>query len=446
MKTLLSHQLEDAAYLARYTVAGNFSGMGSGKTLTALNAVAMVRASCALIVAPPIALYMWAAEAEAALSCDVQIVLTGTEEMRPEASVLIMSYAIAAKRAEELKGMGIDVLICDESHALKTWDAKRTQALFGPKGLAKYVTYVWPLTGTPVVRWNDDLYPFLLLADPEGMRDRCGGTTPERFQLRYCITQLKKFHSRQRYPKRVVVGNRNTDELRQWIFDPRRPLAVRRELSEVWAAMPPLTQTRLTVPLAKSEEVRAALAGLKKMSQWQIDQALSTNEESMAKMRRVLGTAKVPAAVSEIGERLEAADSAGILVGAWHRDVIDATLQQLKDAHPGRIFAKIDGTVSKEKRKAIQDGFNDGSIDCIVGQIAAMGVAIDLQHGGHNVLIIEEDWSPAIMDQFYARMLRMGQANHVHVDILSGDNGLDKAISRIAAQKAAEHTKIMKQG
>ena len=37
-KELLPHQIEDAEFLASKAFAGNFSGMGSGKTLTALEA------------------------------------------------------------------------------------------------------------------------------------------------------------------------------------------------------------------------------------------------------------------------------------------------------------------------------------------------------------------------------------------------------------------------
>ena len=42
MKQLLPHQIEDAEFLASKSFAGNFSGMGSGKTLTALQAIRLV--------------------------------------------------------------------------------------------------------------------------------------------------------------------------------------------------------------------------------------------------------------------------------------------------------------------------------------------------------------------------------------------------------------------
>ena len=61
---LLPHQIEDAQFLASKSFAGCFSGMGSGKTLTALEACrhVMVLGDTVLIVGPPISLFMWAAE------------------------------------------------------------------------------------------------------------------------------------------------------------------------------------------------------------------------------------------------------------------------------------------------------------------------------------------------------------------------------------------------
>ena len=39
MKNLLPHQIADADFLASKSFAGNFSGMGSGKTLSAIAAL-----------------------------------------------------------------------------------------------------------------------------------------------------------------------------------------------------------------------------------------------------------------------------------------------------------------------------------------------------------------------------------------------------------------------
>jgi SNF2 family DNA or RNA helicase len=74
-----------------------------------------------------------------------------------------------------------------------------------------------------------------------------------------------------------------------------------------------------------------------------------------------------------------------------------------------------------------------------------MGVSLNLQHGGNRIMVVEEDWSPAVMDQFFARLHRIGQTQHVHVDILRGDNKLEDAVARISSAKRREHARAMHQ-
>ena len=440
MKQPLPHQIEDAQFLASRAVAGNFSGMGSGKTITAIEAVRIVNARRVVVVCPPIAAQMWKDTFEDQLGVKVQIVKSGTAPRDASAAVLIMSYEIATKRVAEMALLRPDVLIMDEAHAVKSVDAKRTQALIGHKGLASACKHVWFLTGTPVTRYNDDLYPFLCRVDLQRMGQRLGGTSIDKYRLRYCVTQLKAFPGMRR-PKPVVVGNRNTDELNEWLF--KGGLAVRRELADVWAAMPPLTVNRLPVGLAMTDELREMLKSMDKQTQRETEQMISRNDEALATMRRKIGEAKIVSAAKEIAQRVE--DGGGpILVGAWHTGVINGLVEALVNA--GLRVRIIDGSVSAANRDEAQRLFNAKEIDVLVGQIGAMGVAINLQHGGNRIVVVEEDWSPAVMDQFYARLFRIGQTKHVHVDVLVSDTKLDAAVARIAAVKARDQARVMAQG
>ena len=443
-KQLLPHQLEDAQFLASKSFAGNFSGMGSGKTLTALEAFRLARelvTDQVIIVGPPISLRMWASEFEAFFPGDkAQLVKTGKTKIDGSASALVMSYEIATKRAAELSQLKARALILDEAHACKSVKAKRTKAILGSGGIASSVAHCWFLTGTPVTRWNDDLYPFLCRADLDGMRRRCGGDHIDRFNLRYTIVQQRQFPGA-KYPTKMTVGSRNTEELNEWLFD--GGLAVRRELADVWAAMPPLTINRLPVGLSMDDELRDILAGF--TTQAQIEQAVAANDEHIATARRKIGEAKVREAAAEIRDR--AASGAGsILVGAWHTSVIDALVSELSK-YMGKGIAlsvdSLDGRTSSAKKDALQRDFNDGKLDVLVGQIAAMGVSLNLQHGGNRIVVVEEDWSPAIMDQFYARLHRIGQTEHVHVDILQSDDNLSQAVARIASAKRRSHAIAM---
>ena len=437
MKNLLPHQIEDAQFLAARRFAGNFSGMGSGKTLSALEAFRLVRelvTDQVIIIGPPISLRMWQSEFEAFFSGDTaQLVKTGKTKIDGAATALIMSYEIATKRAAELSQLKARALILDEAHACKSVKAKRTKAILGSGGLAGSVGHTWCLTGTPITRWNDDLYPFLCRASAAGMKERCGGSSVDRFNLRYTVVQSRQFPGA-RYPTKMTVGSRNTDELKRWVFGDN--LAVRRELADVWAAMPPLTMNRLQIGLDMDDELREIFAGFKTMQQ--IEQAVASNDEHIATARRKIGESKVGSAAAEIRDRIEIGQGP-ILVGAWHRSVIDALADELSDLRVG----VLDGRTSANEKSRLQDAFNGKHLDVLIGQIAAMGVSLNLQHGGNRIIVVEEDWSPSVMDQFFARLHRIGQTEHVHVDILESDDKLSQAVRRISNTKRGAHAVAM---
>lgn len=475
---LMAHQKEDAAFLASKKFAGNFSGMGSGKTLSALEAINLLQLTPSdkvLIICPPIALHMWKEEYDRHCTGGSVIVTKRKGSQKANGGVgsgfdfscraFIMSYDIAVHRKELFtklmpeKGFTrlstpapkLAVMICDESHALKSHKAKRTVAILGKGGICEFAEHSWLLTGTPQTRWNDDLFPFLCRADNKGLRQRIGSVTMNKFQLQYCATQERRFGNSQ-YKTRITVGNRNTDQLNKLIFNEDNPLAVRRTLQEVWDAMPPITNTRLVVDLAIDKELGDLMGeydgqiatGIAKFGKNTDDLTndLRRGDPALATIRRLLGLHKVCAVVGEIMRRHE--DGLGpILVGAWHTEVIDRLLSLLSDN--GLKVAVLDGRTSHKQKLTAQNLFNNGLLDVLVGQIAAMGVSINLQKGGNRIIVAEEDWSPSVMDQFYGRLHRMGQKKPVHVDTIVSNTKIDKAINRIASSKRREHTRVLAQ-
>lgn len=443
--TLFPHQERGAEFLAASPgTKGLFFGMGTGKTITSLEAAKRIRArkyqDRVLIIAPPIALPMWQEEAERHLDDIAQILKTGTAKIA-DVNTVVVSYAIAAKRADELREwLNEGILIADESHALKSSKAKRTQAIIGSNGIARGALYAWMLTGTPITRWNDDMFPFLCNADLPGMKEKLGGVSKQKFDQRFTVRQKRQFPGA-RWPVEMVVGNRNTEELADWVYN--GGLALRVDLEEVFANMPPLTHNRYAIDLDADAQLKADLKAMEKMTLADLKKKLEAKEPALATVRRRLGLAKVKAAAAEIAERIESGQN--VLVGAWHTDVIDALQQELQ-GNRNYSCASLDGRSSITQKKQMQDAWNEGRIQCFIGQIAAMGVSLNLQHGGTQIIIVEEDWSPSIMDQFYARLWRYGQQKHVHVDTLTSNTKLDKALGRISSTKEREHEKFNEVG
>jgi len=438
-RELFPHQHRGADFAAARPVAGLFMGMGTGKTLTSLEAARRVSADRIVVVGPPISLPMWKQEATDWLHLNpdlVSILKTGKQKIGSE-RVIVVSYAIAAKRAEELgewlAAGHCSVVIFDESHALKNVSAKRTTALIGKGGMTDATCdHIWFLTGTPITRWNDDLYPFFARADKNGMRERCGGVNVSRFRSRYTVQQQKQYSKRMR-PAWVTISNRNTQELAEWTYG---DAAMRVDLDEVYKDMPPLTTNAYNVDLDSDAELRSMLKDVEKMTVAEIKEQAKKSPE-LATLRRRLGMAKVKAASKEITERIESGQN--VLVGAWHTDVIDELVEKLSAA--GYVVGVIDGRAGSSTKSRLQEQWNAGEINALICQIGAAGVSLNLQQGGSQIVVVEEDWSPTIMDQFYARLWRYGQQKHVHVDILRSDTKLDKALAKVASAKAAQAEK-----
>ena len=123
--------------------------------------------------------------------------------------------------------------------------------------------------------------------------------------------------------------------------------------------------------------------------------------------------------------------------------MIDGLTEGLVSA--GIKLQVIDGRTSFLSKQAIQDSWNAGIFDILIAQTAAAGVSLNLQQGGHNIVELEQDWSPAIQAQLRARLYRIGQKLPVHVDVWGSDTKLDKAISQISKRKAIGHTKMLAQ-
>lgn len=458
--TLFPHQEKGASFLASsYGTKGLFFGMGTGKTITALEAVYRASADRVIVIAPPIALPMWAQEADKVLNNSkhdgwgIDILKTGKSPLAElaDCTLIVVSYTIAAKRAEELRDWlrygdggetGTSVLICDESHALKSATAKRTKAVLGQDGIADGAHHSWMLTGTPITRWNDDMFSFLCRADLKGLRKKTGMTkfdrgsrALERFQRAFCIRQKRQFPGA-RFPTWMVVGNQRTDELAEWVYGEGHALRV--DIDEVFESMPPLTTRRYAINLDMDAELKLLLEDVKRMSLAEIEQKAKAKDPALATIRRRLGLAKVKAAAAEIIERIESGQN--VLVGAWHTEVIDALAHAL--TLKSYTAAIIDGRTSPAQKQAEQGYWNAGKTQVLVCQIAAAGVSLNLQKGGSQIICVEEDWSPSIMDQFYARLWRYGQEKHVHVDTLVSETKLDEAVGRINGAKAREHAKF----
>jgi SNF2 family DNA or RNA helicase len=234
MDTILPFQLEAVEFVVRRGGRALIADeMGCGKTIEAIAVLQQYRQHLpALILCPPSLTSQW--KEELTKYCDEllepkDICSLTTSTNRIYGKACIMPYSLLDRYVNtfsEERRFGI--VIADESHNLKSKDAKRT-CLALP--LLKNAKVALCLTGTPAVNRPVELYTQLHGLLPEVFRDYEG------FTNRYCDPKKPKFG-----PKMDVSGSSNEAELKNIL---EGMVMIRRLKSEVISNLP-----------TKSREVR----------------------------------------------------------------------------------------------------------------------------------------------------------------------------------------------
>lgn len=434
MVKLLPEQIEDAQKMASAADLPNFSKAGTGKTLTALEAFRLTGLKRGLVSCPKIALAMWGEEIENYLGASVQVLRSGQSPFKGT-DFLVTTYDIAAnikgKIIEEFHGEQA-VLINDESHAINNPPAKRTKAFFGDKtdlvgSIAEHFQQVWNMTGTPMTGYADDMFTQAALLHPE-VFSTVNAETYSKFEKLFTFKKLKQYHPRMQ-PAWKIAGNINEGRLHTLIY--KELGAIRRMEAP---GLPAIRHRDLSVDIKLTGEVVRALKG---MTTAQIVQQINDDNSLVAKVWHTIGLAKVPEAVPYVGE---SAKVGPVLLGIWHRDVGDL-YQNMLEEHGFKV-AQVNGSTRDAAKEHIRTAFNNGLIDVLVGQMAAMGVSWNLQKAAAHVIIGEEHPSPSVIEQFYKRVYRYGQKNPVQVDYITSDTKIDDALRSVRERKAASNDKI----
>ncbi len=434
---LFPTQIVDSEKMASQQDLPNFSQPGTGKTISTLAAFEQTGFETGLICCPVIAAPMWQENIERELGAKAQILSTKSTSPKRGVDFFITTYGLVTAHFDEMFEFQPDALILDESHYLKNSEADRTRAIFGEAcdgigGLYQVCRQCWPLSGTPIERYADDLWSQLRATQPEFLQ-RYRALDLAEFQETFCRMMLKEYGNGA-VQKWQSVGNQNTGLLNRMLY--KDIGIVRRTMDEVEEHMPPVTMREVSVKAKITMELRDALRGL---SEEQIAELLVNGSEKGASLHRLTGIAKLPDTISYIKE---IAKHRHVLVGFWHRDVGEEIYTQLAKGKCDVSY--IDGSTTLPTRYNIRRQFIDGDIDVLVGQISAMGNALDgLQGAGNHVIFAEDTWAPSKIEQFWKRLWRLGQKRHVQVDFCRSNLPVDAAIRRVREDKMMGNALIL---
>ena len=404
-----------------------FSDPGAGKTLTALKAERMLFDANGrrktLIVCPAIAVYTWlrwiGKMYEDTGHAVVQVIDKGNRAVTPEATHVIVTYGLLSRDSkgelcDRLREWKYDILIADESDNLNGWHSKCTLAVLGlpgdkaRPGLFYNATFCWMLTGTPIPRYNDGLYPVLRALFPNRL-DKYHVREASNFLDTFTIRERVRY-GKMKFAKEQVSGSRNNKLLRELLFDGDTPICIRIKLK---LRDEPIIRFK-SLDFKLSKELEALENDLGSGDTVEGDRFI---DPRLAVALNKLGNEMVPHIVKDLQEvvraKRKAKDHTGILVLYWHRTVGDKIAAWLEGA--GYKVGMINGRTNAIADAETERAFNAGELDFVVGQVKAMGVAINLQENCDTVFFAEDSFSDAANLQAYQRVWRRGQERQVNV-------------------------------
>ena len=430
---LRPYQRAGIDYLLEHRKSFQADEMGLGKTLQALAATEACNGYKLLVLAPASLLRNWRNEAGRWLPHrSVQIIDKGKTAIDPSAEIVIASYDIAKNHAGILGARWVTV-IADEAHALKSKKADRAVLAT----VVSRATNRWLLSGTPIKNRPADLVEPLTML---GHLDALGGW--ETFVRRYCQGHKERVR-RNKYVWNIK-GASNLSELHE-------RLAVRgflrRMKADVLAELPAKIRTVLPIEIdaaAGGREIRDAETALRDviagktraLADVATDDAAGRRGDvlgALARLRRSVGVAKVAAACEWIDGAL--AQDEKLLVFGHHKDVLDGIEAHLRKKEIG--YVRLDGDTPVQARQGLVDRFqNDENVKVFLGSMSAAGQGITLT-AASQVLITEQAWTAAEMDQAEDRAHRIGQHDSVTATHLIAVNTIDEPVLELINLKRA---------
>ncbi|CAE7460108.1 ZRANB3 [Symbiodinium sp. CCMP2592] len=200
--------------------------MGLGKTVQAIGILKQFQCQDPILVVAPSSLRgVWLQQLRRWAGVDpakVQVIYSGSTPLDPDASWVIVSYALLVRQKHLLRdarGQPYRLVVCDECHYVKNPDAKRSRAVYTVAEEAKFLILI---SGTPVLNSAMELFPLLRLLDSR-LPDE------STFGRRYFRSKNNDFG------KSKWVGPQRELELHTYLF---HKIGIRRKKEDVLTQLP----------------------------------------------------------------------------------------------------------------------------------------------------------------------------------------------------------------
>jgi SNF2 family DNA or RNA helicase len=331
-------------------------------------------------------------------------------------------------RAKKMpEAVGWQAVIADEAHKAKNPHAKQTRGLWRVFG-----NIMLALTGTPIMNSPDEIWALLRWLWPEQY------TSHSAFFNEY----VDYYENPHVAGKAIITGVKNPDGLR---FELKGRL-VRRTQSQVRDSLPGRRRIYLDLDLLPDQRklydeaedvmwlqvIQAAKEGDKDAAEFlaaaeagaDIAQLymIPNGAARTVRCRQIietpanLGGEPISALIDDFEERFESSRPQPWVVYCAFKTTCDVVADRLRKKFGAKV-AIYTGDTDPSERTKIEDAFQAGELDCIVGTIGALQVGITLTRG-YLQYWMSRDWVPDINEQGEARQAdRLGQQNKTMIYI-----------------------------
>ena len=389
----------------------------------------------------------------------VQVIRSGKDTVSTEASIIILSYELAAKHKLELLDLKPSVVILDEVTKISNKKATRTRVTLA---IARNAPHRIALSGTPVRNRPAEFFNILNLLKPD--------TFPKffSFALKYCAAREDEFGWN-------FSGSSNEEELAEAV----RPIMIRRLKNNVLKDLPPKRRLPIVVDLSPEidrlykdadAELKEALRAFRTYQRetktrdlgleyqqylssfvpespgeepssyrtfaWDVAYAELGQDRMIAiaklnLMRQIVGLGKAELVYDIAEDFLNAGEK--LVIYGHHRRVLDTIESSFAKA--GVRTVRVDGT-SKDSdvAEAVELFQNEPDVTVFIGSTLAAGQGLTLT-AASNVLIVERQWTPADEVQAEDRLHRIGQSESVTAWYLVVKDTVDDKMNLIVEGK-----------
>lgn len=399
-----SHQLVAIDFLEltqRYLLV---DPIGSGKTYTAVGAALKKGSLPAAFVLQKHLTKQFKNKIEEITNLTVHMIKTKKPYSLPKADIYIFKYSILSGWVDIATTGFFKYVLFDEVQELRhgTSTAKGAAA----KVFTDHAQKVMATTGTPIYGYGIEFFNVLDIIKKGSL-----GTHSE-FLREWCTHDNKKI--------------KDTKAFGAFLRESR--LMLHRTKEEAGVGNLPSKIIPETVDydaeLVKSTEDLAKQLAIKTLTGSFTESGQSARQLDVA-LRLATGVSKAKNVAYFVRMLVESGEK--VLLSAWHRDVYEIVLKELKDLKP----VMFTGTESdKQKSQSVDDFVNGDAQVFILSHISGSGLD-GLQHASSTVVIGELAWSERIHEQIIGRLLRRGQKKEVFAFILMSEFGSDPVIKDI---------------